>query len=307
MRAYFTIITAILLVLTSACQADPEPNDAPSPAPSENSQATDNAASPTPDMPEQRADMRANIEADMSTGEAKEDMVAAPTGCDAAPAVVELQTSDGVKLVADYIPAKSSDRGVVILLHMIPPNFDRSSYPDRVKEAINALDLNVLNVDRRGAGDSEGDAVDAYTGLTARLDVEAAVSFMLAREGACAIDPGKITLIGASNGTTAVLDYTVNRSDADLPDPNALVWLSPGSYTENQNKLSENKAKLDPIPLLIIHPDSEPWATQLTDVAQTCKIVEIDGGAHGTANFDDGAKEAIQLPEIISWLETHTK
>lgn len=306
MRAHYTIITTTLLLIASACQADPDPDTAPSPSLTQNHQATLDSDADSNNTTSLGADMTASTEADMRHEDAAEDAAPEPSRCDASPTVVELQTSDGITLTADYTPAKSSDRGVVILLHMIPPNFDRSSYPLRVREAINALDLNVLNIDRRGAGDSGGDAVDAYTGTTARLDVEAAVSYVLAREGGCAVDPSKITLVGASNGTTAVLDYTVNRSNTNLPDPNALVWLSPGSYTENQNKLSDNRAKLDAIPLLIIHPDSEPWATQLTDVSQTCKIVEIEGGAHGTANFDHGAKEAIQLPELIRWLEAHT-
>lgn len=226
--------------------------------------------------------------------------------CAEAGGVVSLTTSDGVTLEADYTPASGAGRGAVVLLHMIPPGNDRTSYPPRVREAIAELDLHVLNVDRRGAGGSGGSAQDAYTGETASLDAEAAVSFLLARQGGCAVDRDRITLVGASNGTTTTLDYTVSRQDSSLPDPNALIWLSPGTYTESQHEMSDHVSTLNPIPLLIVHPDSEPWATQLDVSPETCKIVEIPGGAHGTGNFDGGAKEAVQLPAIVSWLQAHT-
>ena len=62
-----------------------------------------------------------------------------------------------------------------------------------------------------------------------------------------------IALVGASNGTTSVLDYTVGHDPA-LPAPEALVWMSPGGYTENQNRISQNLDVLSTLPLLWLFP-----------------------------------------------------
>ena len=217
--------------------------------------------------------------------------------------VVTFDTTDDVTITADFHPASSADRGAVVLLHMIPPNWDRSSYPLRVRTALQDLDLNVLNIDRRGAGDSTGTARDAYEGAATSLDVEAAVAFLLDEARSCAVDGAKLMLVGASNGTTSVYDYTAARVNMELPAPAAMVWLSPGTYTVAQNALADHP--LSELPLLIVHPDNEPWSTQLAAVPEAWKVVEIASGQHGTQNFDDGALEAIQLPEILSWAERH--
>lgn len=223
--------------------------------------------------------------------------VTTPTGCGDATEVT-FETTDGVDIVADFHPAPQANRGAVVLLHMIPPGNDRSTYPPRVRQAFADLGLNVLNIDRRGAGDSGGTARDAYTGETASLDAEAGVAFLLDDARACAVDGTKLMLIGASNGTTSVFDYTVSRQNTDLPAPAAMAWLSPGTYTESQNSLDDNP--LAELPLLIVHPDNEPWATELT-APVPWKIVEIENGQHGTQNFDNGAREAVQLTELVEW------
>ena len=223
--------------------------------------------------------------------------------CSAEAGVVRFTTSDGVELVADFTPAMHQGRGAVLLFHMIPPSNDRSSYPPRVREALAALDLNVLNVDRRGAGDSGGNAQDAYTGETASLDVEAAVSFMLSDEAPCRIDAEEILLVGASNGTTSVFDYVSSRQNSALPGPEAVIWLSPGSYTEAQNKI--RRSDIESCPVLIVHPDNEPWATQYNGENEAWRIIEIENGRHGTGNFDNGDREAVQLGEMVDWATKH--
>ena len=270
-----------------------------------------------PDTPGELVDTGSGGGDEVDTGSAEEDMGAPETqpetqpesqpSCDREAGVIALTTSDGVELAADYRPASGANAGAVVLLHMIPPNFDRSSYPPRVLDAIEELGLTVVNVDRRGAGDSKGDATEAYTGETASLDAEAAVKWLTELEGGCAVDSAKIAIVGASNGTTTALDYTVSRQDGALPAPKALIWLSPGTYTEAQNSIADNLSTLDEVPLLIVHPDNEPWATELDQHPKTCKIVEIEDGRHGTSNFDEGARERVQLSEMTSWLEAHVK
>ena len=290
-----TIVIGLCVMAAMGCKSSSDSDSTP-PGPDDG--VVDQGAPDQANNNDQGSSDDAAAEADVNSPDAD------PQGCGPA-AVVEFQTSDDVKLVADLQPAASPNRGAVVLLHMIPPNWDRSSYPQRVRDAILALDLNVLNVDRRGAGDSEGVARQAYEGDTARLDAEAAVRFLLHADRACAVDPAAIALVGASNGTTTVLDYTVNRSDDLLPQPAALVWLSPGTYTEEQNPIADHRGVLDPLPLLIVHPTNEPWAEQFQDDKPAAwQIVTIENGQHGTQNFDDGSLEAIQLPALIDHLRS---
>ncbi len=219
--------------------------------------------------------------------------------------VVKFKTSDNVELVADYHPPKEEGKGAVVLVHMIPPSNDRSTYPPRVRNAFSNQGLAVLNLDRRGAGDSSGIAKDAYQGPKGVLDVEAAVEFLLSKDRKCRIDANKLMLVGASNGTTSIMDYSVGRSTETLPLPKTLVWLSPGTYTETQHKIEEHKTLLSQMPLLIIHPENETWIEPYIDFSEHWRILKLQDGKHGTQNFDDGALEAQQLPALADWANTH--
>ena len=228
------------------------------------------------------------------------DADAPPAPCDRTEQEVSFETTDGVTLVADYLPGEVEGGPAIVLFHMIPPAWDRASYPARVRAALAESGAAVLNVDRRGAGGSGGVAVEAYEGDGGRLDVEAAVRFLSADQ-ACPVDASRIGLVGASNGTTAVMDYTVGH-DSTLPGVARIAWLSPGAYTENQNSVSDNRALLEELPLLIVYPDSEPWSDQFADdTPGAWTLLRIEGGDHGTLNFDDGANEAQQLPALVDW------
>jgi len=220
--------------------------------------------------------------------------------CESEEARVELTTGDGLRLAADYRPAATQGRGGVILFHMTPPSNDRSGYPLAVRDAIAAADLSVLNVDRRGAGESEGIALEAYEGEGGLLDMEAAVRFLSNPALPCPVERSKIALVGASNGTTPTLDYVVGR-DATLPAPAALVWMSPGSYTEEQNRIPESRLLLDALPVLWMYPASEPYSEAfIDDAAPAWRFVE-NGDAHGTRMFDDGELAEQSTTELVQW------
>ena len=149
--------------------------------------------------------------------------------------VIELTTSDDVTLVADYYPADQAGAPAVILLHMIPPSWDRTSWPLDFIEMLSEQGWTVLVPDRRGAGDSGGTATNAYSGPKGKYDAEACVK-RLVDDGY-----GPIAVIGASNGTTTALDYTIwsQTDETDLPTPSALGFMTGGSYTEAQNSMSD--------------------------------------------------------------------
>jgi len=199
---------------------------------------------------------------------------------EAAPTVVSLRTTDGVDLEADLYATGITAGPTAVLLHMIPPSNDRTNYPRAFIDAVTSRGVSVLNLDRRAS-------VDAYTGPAGKLDAQAAVEFLL--EHPCAFDPSRITLVGASNGTTTAVDYTVFADAMPEPQsPAALVFLTGGTYTENQNPLADHRPLLEGLPIQFVFSTSErAWSAQFEAGAPgRWRFEEYADGAHGTGMFD---------------------
>lgn len=223
------------------------------------------------------SDADADLDTDSDTDGAAE---CAP----AAGAVVELATDDGLALAADLYGA-GVGAPAAVLIHMHPPGgFTRADWPADFIASLVAAGLNVLVVDRRGAGDSEGDPDDA-PGPDGWLDAKAAYDFLAAET--CSVDTTRIVWIGASNGTTTALDFTIAAAADDaLDDAAALVFMTGGPYTENQNLVSDHRDVLDAIPILFLYQASEgDWSLQFESGAGAgWEFVEVAGG-HGTDMF----------------------
>jgi hypothetical protein len=197
------------------------------------------------------------------------------------PQVVHFTTDDGLMLEADWYPVAAGSPAVV-LLHMIPPANTRANYPRTFLEALFCRGFTVLNVDRRGAGGSEGDPVEAYEGPNGLLDAKGAVEWLLAQTEAP--DPTRVGLVGASNGTTTLLDFSVfSVMVRTVEDPAALVFLSGGTYTTTQNAL--DAGALGEAAALFVYPASEAaWNDSVAATAPASwRFVEIAPGGHGTA------------------------
>ncbi len=192
------------------------------------------------------------------------------------------KTDDDVTLQADYYPSGKAKGPAIVLLHMIPPNWDRTSYPPRLIEQLVSAGFSVLNLDRRGAGGSGGNAVDAYVGAKGALDVQAAVKFLGTQN--CAYDATKLVVVGASNGTTTALDYAVNAQ----PPVAGLVFMSPGPYTDKQHAFAKVKTQFAATPILFMFPDTErEWPAAFQAAAPAgWKFLRFDGDAHGTKLFE---------------------
>jgi pimeloyl-ACP methyl ester carboxylesterase len=220
--------------------------------------------------------------------------------CTADGAVVHrFDTSDGVTLEADFVSSGTTNSPVVVLLHMIPPHHDRTGYPSDFIDALHTKGFDVLNLDRRGAGASDGVAEEAYTGDGGRLDVEAAVQFL--QSHACQSDLARLVVVGASNGTTSALDYTVGTEE---PRPAALVFLTGGSYTENQNKLAENTSLLSSKPMLFVFSTEErAWsaAFNVEGVSPNWRFDEYGVGDHGTKMFAAAPESVARTAE---WMQS---
>lgn len=192
--------------------------------------------------------------------------------------VIELTTSDEVTLVADYYPVDAQGAPAVVLLHMIPPTWDRTSWPQDFIGMLTDQGWTVLVPDRRGAGDSGGKAQDAYNGPKGKYDAEACVRRLM-DDGY-----GDVAIIGASNGTTTTLDYTLWAGEAQLPTPVALGFMTGGGYTEGQSSMSD----LGEIPSIFTYSTAErAWSVEQQDLGRSSWVFkEYEGGAHGTQMFN---------------------
>lgn len=221
---------------------------------------------------------------------------AGPT-CLAETRVVALTTEDGVRLEADF-RITAAGAPVAALFHMIPPSNDRRNYPPAFIDALAAAGFTVLNVDRRGAGGSGGVAREAYTGPNGALDVAAAVDFLAAHP--CGFDLGRLTLVGASNGTTSVLDYAMTRGTR--PVPARAVFLTGGRYTENQHPLSGAANALPQLRLAWDRGETaaRSWAEGYRSGAPAAwSFDEYTGGGHGTRLF---AGNPNAVADIVAWI-----
>jgi alpha-beta hydrolase superfamily lysophospholipase len=204
---------------------------------------------------------------------------------------VELETEDGVVLVADYYGQTAPTPGVV-LIHMVPPYNDRTSWPVDFIEALRAEGFSVLNIDRRGAGESGGEAADAY-GALGVFDAYAAVD-RLSAEAAT-----QVHMVGASNGSTTALDYAVEAEADGRPALTSLVWMSPGTYTTAQHEVDE----LTLGRVAELYPTSEAnWAERAQGKAENgdeWTLIEYDPGGHGTDLFTEAPEVSTDL---VDWL-----
>lgn len=201
------------------------------------------------------------------------------TGCDGVESgVVTVTTRDGLELVADRLPPPSCGAPGVVLLHMVPPSNDRTNWPRSFRRALNDAGFAVLTVDRRGAGGSEGEPEDAYDGPHGKHDVEACALELVA-DGA-----GDLVILGASNGTTSMIDYAAWAEGEGLPVPVALGFMTGGTYTENQTAMGE----VPPIPAIFTYSTAErAWSeAQRALDPGGWEFREYPDGAHGTDMFD---------------------
>lgn len=205
--------------------------------------------------------------------------------------VVTVQTRDGVTLEADLYPTGIAEGPAFVLLHMIPPANDRTGWPASFIDRLVDQRWAVLALDRRGAGASGGNPAEAYEGEKGRYDVEAAVLDLQAR------GYGDIAIIGASNGTTSMIDYTVWAGGEGLPVPVALGFMTGGTYTESQTPMSA----LPDLPAVFTYSTAErAWSEAQRPLDPgSWSFLEYDGGDHGTRMFEAKPEVAGDLVDFF--------
>lgn len=205
---------------------------------------------------------------------------------------IALLTRDEVELVADLYPASDRGRPAIVLLHMVPPSWDRTSWPIEFVERLHAHDWHVLVLDRRGAGESGGVAEDAYIGEAGRYDVEAAALYL------AAIEAGDLAILGASNGTTSMVDYAAWAPEEALPEPVSLGFMTGGDYTENQTAMGD----VPSVPAVFTYSTEESeWSlAQVALDPGTWVFHEYPDGDHGTKMFDAAPEVADDLDAFFA-------
>jgi hypothetical protein len=195
-----------------------------------------------------------------------------------------LESSDGVKLSAFYIPNPDANK-TVMYFH---GNAGNASQRLPIATALAKLRSNVLLVEYRGYGLSEGKPSEA--GIY--IDARAALAFLVKQRG---ITPDNIILLGRSLGSAPAIDLALDHdfaglilvtplsSGKDVAKNSGMGYLIPfiGDPFNNKDKIAELT-----IPILIIHGDSDevlPLEMSLTleKLAQSpTKMVIIPSAGH---------------------------
>jgi len=202
-----------------------------------------------------------------------------------APHVVDLMAPDGLKLKGTFSGAAASGPGV-LLLHQC--NRQRKVWDDLVMR-MTAAGMNVMTVDLRGYGDSEGTPIDKLTpeeinlvfNQKMPLDVETAYKFLIAQP---TVSPGILVAGGASCGVNQSVHLALKH-----PEIKALVLLSEITDLDGRNFLRAHPSL--PLFLATAEDDTDPgvsdlmqWLSTFSTNAHT-KFVRYKTGGHGVEMF----------------------
>ena len=206
------------------------------------------------------------------------------------PQVVDLTAPDGLKLKGTFFAAATPGPGV-LLLHQC--NQQRKVWDDLAKRMA-AAGMNVMTVDLRGYGDSQGTPIDKLTpeqiNVVFRekmpLDVETAYKFLVSQPS---VSPGILAAGGASCGVNQSVHVAMKH-----PEVKALVLLSEITDMEGRNFLRAHPSL--PLFLATAEDDADPGVSDLMQWLSTfstnpeTKFVRYQSGGHGVEMFDAHAE-----------------
>ncbi len=213
-------------------------------------------------------------------------VIATPAAVDLPYEDLYLNTQDGVKINAWFVPFEKSRR-TLLWFHGNAGNI--GNRVDLLSQLHRKLKSNILIIDYRGYGLSEGDISEEGT----RLDARAAYDYLLSRKD---IDPRKIILFGRSLGAAVALDLATDLRHGALileapftsieEMAKKVFPLLPSSLMLKTRYDSISKIKSVHIPLLILHGDQDqvvPFAQGQTLFAaanQPKTFYTISGAGH---------------------------
>jgi len=202
-----------------------------------------------------------------------------------APRVVELTAPDGLKLKGTFFAAAASGPGM-LLLHQC--NRQRKVWDD-LATRMTASGMNVMTVDLRGYGDSEGTPIEKLTPEQINvvfnekipLDVETAYKFLVEQPS---VSPGILAVGGASCGVNQSVHLAMKHSEIK-----ALVLLSEITDMGGRNFLRAHPSL--PLFLATAEDDADPGVSDLMQWLSTfstnphTKFVRYKTGGHGVEIF----------------------
>src|ERR1700688_4823356 len=215
--------------------------------------------------------------------------------------VVELTAADGVKLKASYFAAAKPGPGV-LLLHQC--NRQRKIW-DGLAAQLAATGINVLTVDYRGIGESDGDRFDKLPPQQAAQtqaekwpgDIDTAFQYLVSQPGVT----GDVSCVGGArcgvnNSIQAARRHTEVKS---------LVLLSGSTDLKGRQFLREATK----VPVFFAVADDDEYPTSIVaiewlyslDADPDKKFVHVATGGHGADMF----KVHPDMPEtIVNWYVT---
>jgi hypothetical protein len=280
MKGHTMTLVPVLLLFIGGCD-DGGGNDVSDTSTDTSSDvATDTVSDTGTDVAEDPpADMPADTPTDTATDPGTDGEECTAAG----PVEVTLTTEDGINLIADVYTTGTTGAPSVILLHEYPLAATKATWPATFIDGLVTRGYNVINVNRRGATGSEGDHDDAWSGPLGKWDARAGYEHLAAH--ACTPDMTRYAILGASNGTTTAVDFSMWTVPlGTYEQPAAMVFLSGGSYTETQYSISGSMDSLDNHPILFVYPaDEATWNEGIAAIAPTDWVFqEYPGAAHGT-------------------------
>lgn len=221
-----------------------------------------------------------------------------------APRVVDLTANDGLKLKGTFFAAAKPGPGV-LLLHQC--NRQRKVWDD-LASRMAAAGLNVMTLDLRGYGDSEGTPIDKLTQeqLNAVFnkkipqDIETAYKFLVSQ-------PGVSHELLAAGGASCGVNQSVHLA-MDHPEIRALVVLSEITNRPGRDFLRNHPG----MPIFLATAEDDPdfgvsdlmqWLATLSTNPQT-KFMRYKTGGHGVELF---APHPELPPMIVDWLTAALK
>lgn len=216
------------------------------------------------------------------------------------PRVVDLKAPDGVDLKASFFPAAKPGPGV-LLLHQC--NLQRKSWDDLAKQ-LSAAGINVLTLDLRGFGESDGVPQDKATPQQAQEqaqkwpgDIDGAFAYLTSQPG---VRKNVIGVGGASCGVT-------NSVQAAIRHPQqikSMVLLSGPADLAGRKFVRQSQI---PILAAIADDDEFPPSNEATELvfslspAKGNRFLRYANGGHGAEIF----KAHPELRDaIVDWYVT---
>jgi alpha/beta superfamily hydrolase len=189
---------------------------------------------------------------------------------------VDLVTEDNLHLVAELAtPVQGKPSAVLLTLHPLPTHggFMDSHILRKAANRLPALaNLAVFRFNTRGTKSPQGTSEGNFSeGIQERLDLEAAISFLLAR------DLGPIWLVGWSFGTELAIKYGYDKQISGA------ILLSPPLHRANEQDLTNWSGSGRKLVALVPEHDeylNPEQARARFAVLPEAEIIAVDGAKH---------------------------